>query len=169
MSEIDEADLPSELIRSAIAAGTCPWCTTHRVWKILAMHVRKAHGIDSWTLREMAGLKESASICSDEVSEQRRAAAIERAIWRWSDGDRGPHKKASRMTSAGRKAKSEGIARVAAEKATERIPKHGTRHEYAKYGCRCPLCSDAGRAPAREYQRRKRAVVPDENPYRKDS
>ncbi len=88
------------LLRS-IEAQRCPWCG-RGPFKMLPVHTNKAHGVDKWELRELAGLSTSDSLVSEEVRDALRAAAlrngnVQRAI-EASRVKRGPR----RQTTAGR-------------------------------------------------------------------
>lgn len=62
---------PSQAVtREFIKSQTCPWCG-EGPYKILAGHTWRAHGVSGEELREMAGLTKCASICDQQVSEEK--------------------------------------------------------------------------------------------------
>jgi hypothetical protein len=64
---------PSEqAFRANVEAGICPFCGLGP-YKALAIHTGKAHAVDRFQLREMAGLPYSASITSPEYHAERVA------------------------------------------------------------------------------------------------
>lgn len=67
----------TEAVRKYVEAGVCPWCGKGP-WKMLAGHVAKAHGVDRFELRELAGLLRGASVCDPAYSEERSALAVTR-------------------------------------------------------------------------------------------
>ena len=60
-------------VAEAIQTQMCPWCG-RGPWVRLSKHTHWAHGFSADDLREMAGLPESVSTCSEENSEQVRVA-----------------------------------------------------------------------------------------------
>lgn len=64
-------DPEQERIRSHLDALTCPFCP-RGPFKTPAIHISQTHGIDTFRLREMAGLALSDRICAPETSERLR-------------------------------------------------------------------------------------------------
>ncbi|QGH79622.1 hypothetical protein SEA_MINNIE_51 [Mycobacterium phage Minnie] len=62
-----------QVMRECIYMGVCPFCGD--VFKNLAAHTNRPHGIDRFELKEMAGIPKSLPACSREFTESRSAAA----------------------------------------------------------------------------------------------
>jgi hypothetical protein len=58
-------------VQECLRAGLCPICNAGP-YKVVASHTLKAHKVTGATLRDMAGLTKSATICSAEASAERR-------------------------------------------------------------------------------------------------
>lgn len=92
----------AEALQRAIEAQVCPWCG-EGPFRLLAVHTNKAHGVDRYELRQMAGLSRSAPVCSPEVSENRRANLLSR-----------PQEIQEKWAAAGRAVRSEAQAKAVA-------------------------------------------------------
>lgn len=62
-----------DAIRAHIDAQTCPFCGAGP-FKMLPVHTNKAHGVDKWELRDLAGLSVTDPLCSAEAREAMSAA-----------------------------------------------------------------------------------------------
>lgn len=95
----EPVDPSPEQIRDCLHAGMCPFCAKGP-FRAPATHINKVHGIGGFDLRDMAGLTAGATICSPELSQIRREAAL--AHPEKLDKMRAKWQPASRMTHAGR-------------------------------------------------------------------
>ena len=87
-----------EAARRAIAAQTCPFCG-RGPFRMLPVHTNKAHGVDKYELRDMAGLMVRDALCSEEaLSAMRDNAHPENR----EKAKGGPRTKKYRYTKAGR-------------------------------------------------------------------
>lgn len=70
-SGIDGRHAPpsTEALRKYIKAETCPWCGAGP-FKNLACHTNRSHGVSADEFRELAGLKKTAPLCSEEYSQK---------------------------------------------------------------------------------------------------
>lgn len=160
-----------ELVRSFIRAGLCPWCAGTRPgrtgpWSSIAAHVAKAHGVDRFQLREVAGLYRRSSICSDGHRLRCQARAIAesrvpkgsskgfkktlssagRALQRKRATAQPPEKRSENARKAAAAVTREGRAKAAKAsgvasktEAARRPIEHGTGRMY-NHGCTCDLC-----------------------------
>lgn len=96
-------------IRRHISAGTCPWCDKGP-FKMLPVHTNKAHGIDKWQLRDLAGLTTTQPLCDPEalakMSSAQTANPHVEAATVASRARRSPQ----RWTAAGRAKQSQNLA-----------------------------------------------------------
>lgn len=92
-----------------VRAQMCPVCKKGP-FVALPQHAQKAHKIDKWELRNMAGLSSSDSICSDEHIQKCREIALRKAQ---ISGFQLPQKsgKHANQTIAGRKRLAETLSR----------------------------------------------------------
>ena len=82
-----------EAIRQAIESQVCPWCGAGP-FKMLPVHTNKAHAIDKWELRDLAGLSSQDALCAPEAR-----AAMSAAY----DKERGAAIRAARASTVYRK------------------------------------------------------------------
>lgn len=92
-----------DAILRGIDAQLCPWCG-QGPFAMLPVHTNKAHGIDKWALRDLAGLSTNDSLCSaevlDKMSENAKANGhVEKA----TAASRGRHRSGYRRTLEGRR------------------------------------------------------------------
>lgn len=59
---------------ACIEAQRCPWCGRERL-RSLASHIVRVHGIYAAEIRELAGLRPDAPLCSSTLSESHRNLA----------------------------------------------------------------------------------------------
>ena len=87
-------------IREAIVTQICPWCGKGP-FAMLAVHTNKAHDIDKWQLRELAGYTTRQALCAPDISEKMRQAQLDNPhIEKMQEAlERG--RKARRWTTAG--------------------------------------------------------------------
>lgn len=103
-----QALLTHEAVREFIEACTCPLCG-RGPFKVLSVHTNKAHGIDKYELRDMAGLSTKDPITSADYRANAREHALRRGLG--ATVDRAPTSgKAApmRMTAKGRERIAQG-------------------------------------------------------------
>lgn len=128
-------DPTAEQVRVAIVKQLCPWCGKGP-YKVVAIHTSKAHEIDAWELRERAGLTTNDSICSPEVSDQRRRENLDhpRGVVLTPARSRGPQRWTTAGISKNRAALSTWVTedperhrRMSATAASARTPESAAR------------------------------------------
>ena len=170
MTRHDKRMTPAE-VRAAIEAQTCPFCGKGP-FIIVAGHTQRAHGIDRYELRDLAGLYYSTSITPPEHAAERAQAARKHLVpleysQRSKTGSKQRESTAGlkakyRFTEEDRRKRAEvGFTEAAREKQLAvHPPRHGSRKRYERGGCRCDLCR--ARNAARSRSRRARLADGDE-------
>lgn len=144
-----------EEARRAVLAQDCPFCGKSG-YRVVAMHVWKAHGILRRELSDLLGFTYKERICSEEASaaiSESQGPGFKGTLrkpqrpWKYSAAGIERNREAARLRvlSAGREWHAAGgRASAAAQRGKRKVPqRHGTVLEYVKYKCRCDLCKKA--------------------------
>lgn len=135
-----------EEMRVAIRRGDCPFCGRSG-FRLIARHINCAHALEKKELRDLVGFNYSESICSPDLSEQRRAAV---------EGKCPP-------PSPVRRGRAHPLSKAAMEKLRNIGKKragwtHGTKTGYGK-GCRCSSCAKANAISSAKYRARAAGAI----------
>jgi predicted nucleic acid-binding Zn ribbon protein len=123
--------------RRAVEAGICPFCG-RGPFILLAGHTNRAHAVDRWELRELAGLAYSTSILAPEDRERVR----ERNRGRPPPDGRLNRGRRHRMSPAGREAQLAGYRRwsTTPEAAAQRRSAAAVSGRRRRLPHPCPVC-----------------------------
>lgn len=140
-----------EAIRAHIIAQTCPFCGAGP-FKMLPVHTNKAHGVDKWELREMAGFATSDALCSPEA-----LAAMSAAY----DPQRGAQ---ARAVAAGRTRRPQRWTKAGRERVGNNIAEWVQQHPDEAEAARSRALRAAHAPAARRKQGQSLAQWHEENP-----
>lgn len=101
--------------RRAISNGECPFCG--KPFKNIAGHTNRTHGVDSFELKEIAGIPKSRAACSEEYSEtlsERSKREFRENPLRAQNLIASPNAKSRSFSEAGRRVQMEKLAKARA-------------------------------------------------------